>query len=379
MQEIRKFPFTADNIGHPAQAIPRPIEEKLAYLEQRWDYYCKQPRFSKENSAQIEARCKKDILEYFKTLSQKKTDVPKASQSNVHTLASFIATPLPNPWANQKSMADEGLQIRGISQEELDHGMVGATITMNANGISVKDKKTGQWRFLCSMTDPNLDQKMAAWENEGVTWDMCGAPDPTRQGMYNGCFTMGASSSFLEGLVKGCRSGLHFKDWPWDCDDLFRCVVFIQCHVKGNEEEREELTNQLAQIRGLSLYWKALLTNWTYLTKEVLYSNRLSIEVISTMLSLIMGYTTGDFGFLTNKTMTAELEGLIRQAQAEIDQVWANYDWTNASGRFRLVAYVARNENGRHEAQVVAGEDPDGFAAQITRRFADILNSSELE
>lgn len=368
--DIPESPFTATNIGAPALAIDRSIEDKLAYLEDRWVSYWKNKNVPKDNS-KIMAMCKRDILVHFKKTDQKPEVKAESKSSNVHTLST---TPLTNPWSNQQSMADQGLQIRGISQEENEHGMANASIMMDANGFSVKDKKTGKWRFLCSMDDPNRDQKFAAYEREGVSWDMNGAPDPIREGMYDGCFTMGISSSFLEKIVKGNLSTMHFKDWPWDCDDLFRCVVFIQRFTKGNVLEREELTGRLAQIPGLSPYWKALLTNWSYLTKEVLYSNRLPIEVISTMLSLIMGYTVNDFGFLTNKTMTAELDGRIRQAQAEIDQVWANYDWSNTVGRLRLVAYVSRNEDGQHEAHIVPGEDINGFAAQIVRRFADILN-----
>lgn len=321
--------------------------DEIDYLNERWQQYNTNSRTKNDAEAVIRAKCLRDLGAWRKEQEKKKTEPVKInSSSNIKTLSDMKPTPLENPWANQKpapTLADMGFQLRVATSEEM--------------------------RFLGQASSPF---------ERNVSRDMNGAPEPSREGMYDSCYTMGISSNFLKALVGGDRTITGHGSWPWDCDDLFRCVVFIQRHTKGNVGAREELTNALAQLPNISPYWKALFTRWTWLTNEVLYSNRLSIETISNMLSLVMGYTTGDFGFLKNRTMTGELQEAIRVATAEVNGAWGNYDWTNDNFRLRLVAYSERNEEtGRLELHVVDGENPNSEGVQFARRFIDIINGTD--
>ena len=160
-----------------------------------------------------------------------------------------------------------------------------------------------------------------------------GVPAPLRNSLTDGCFKTGASSDFLNDLVltQHIYSGFT-QDIPWDFYDLSRCIIFMLKCVGKNRELLKAVTINLSNVAGLSPYWKTLLSRWDYLTNEVIYSNRLSKDVINCMLILLRNDTViskqvdyHTFMYINQDTSMYTAE-CIKMAKKEIEEQWLNHN-----------------------------------------------------
>lgn len=172
---------------------------------------------------------------------------------------------------------------------------------------------------------------------------MNGAPEPTRYGLTDECFEIGASSRFLQRLIKDKEHMPPelYQDIPWDFEDLSRCLILMLRHVEGDRKQMKELALNLSNVDGLSPYWKALLSRWGYLTDKVIYSNRLPIDVINCMLMLLMMSTInspsiwsskykGFKALLYIKRDTSKYTSeCLEMAEKEIEEQWLNHNESN--------------------------------------------------
>jgi len=256
------------------------------------------------------------------------TKFKESAKPTIRTMDDIKTGALPNPWAAQPRPAS-GMEIRGITRDEYEHGIRNAQLVMQEGSYYARAGDGQALEYVCSVDDPDAGQKTQAVIDRNITWDMNGAPQPTRLELTNEHFGSGASQCTLKEYLSG--HVILYPYSPSDWHDWARCAIELLRRSRGNEEIHIEL---IAKARRTTKcpYWDALLDKWMILVQKILYSNEIDVEVFSRMMNLLEGFTTGDFMFLKSDLSVTTVH-YCNLGWDQINEIWgADDQWPNQEG-----------------------------------------------